>query len=134
MAVTKTVIKKVRQQAVVKFVGDGQANVDLNSDLALADETFLGYANTTVTITGMVWSASDSVASPIVIKRPHNAAANTLILFGNDNWSLTQMFGFADNSNSSSNINILMPPAGGTLYLTLTKNNGYREPDQQTKV
>ena len=59
MAVTKTVIKKVRQQAVVKFVGDGQANVDLNSDLALADETFLGYANTNVTITGMVWSASD---------------------------------------------------------------------------
>jgi len=134
MAVTKTVLKKVRQQAVVKFVGDGQANVDLDVDLKLADETFLGYANTNVTITGMVWSATDSVASPIVIKRPHTAAANTLMLFGNDNWSLTQMFGFADNANASSNIHIVMPPVGGTLYLTVTKNNGYREPDQQTKV
>ena len=134
MAVTKTVLKKVRQQAVVKFVGDGQANIDLDVDLKLADETFLGYANTNVTITGMVWSATDSVASPIVIKRPHTAAANTLMLFGNDNWSLTQMFGFADTANSSSNIHIVMPPVGGTLYLTVTKNNGYQEPNQQTKV
>ena len=44
------------------------------------------------------------------------------------------MFGFVDTANSSSNIQITLPPAGGTLYLTLTKNNGYREPDQQTKV
>ena len=70
MAVTKTVLKKVRQQAVVKFVGDGTSNVDLDTDLKLADETFLGYANTNVTITGMVWSATDSVANPILIKRP----------------------------------------------------------------
>jgi hypothetical protein len=44
------------------------------------------------------------------------------------------MFGFADNANSSSNIHIVLPPSGGTLYLTLTKKNGYQEPDQQTKV
>lgn len=133
MAVTKTVLKKVRQQAVVKFVGDGTANVDLDTDLKLADETFLGYANTNVTITGMVWSATDSAANPILIKRPFTGA-NTAVLFGNDNWSLSQMFGFVDTSNSSSNIQITLPPAGGTLYLTVTKNNGYREPNQQTKV
>lgn len=133
MAVTKTILKKVRQQAVVKFVGDGTANVDLDTDLKLADETFLGYANTNVTITGMVWSSSDSIISPILIKRPFTGA-NIAILFGNDNWSLSQMFGFVESSNSSSNIQITLPPSGGTLYLTVTKNNGYREPDQQTKV
>jgi len=133
MAVTKTVLKKVRQQAVVKFVGDGTANVDLDVDLKLADETFLGYANTNVTINGMVWSATDSAANPVLIKRPFTGA-NVAVLFGNDNWSLSQMFGFVDSSNSSSNIQITLPPAGGTLYLTLTKKNGYQEPDQQTKV
>jgi hypothetical protein len=134
MAVTKTVLKKVRQQAVVKFVGDGTANVDLDTDLKLADETFLGYANTNVTITGMVWSVTDSIAAPVVIKRPYTATANTAMLFGNDNWSLTQMFGFVDSANASSNIQIQMPATGGTLYLTVTKNNGYQEPNQQTKV
>jgi hypothetical protein len=38
MAVTKTVIKKVRQQAVVKFVGDGTANVDLDVDAYMGDD------------------------------------------------------------------------------------------------
>jgi hypothetical protein len=130
MAVTKTIIKKVRQQAVIKFVGDGQANVDLNSDLALADETFLGYANTNVTITGIIWSTN---TGPVVIKRP-STGANAIVLWGNDNWSFSQMFGFVDTSNISSNINISLPNEGGTLFLTLTKKNGYREPDQQTKV
>lgn len=130
MAVTKTIIKKVRQQAVVKFVGDGQANVDLNADLALADETFLGYANTNVTITGMVWSTNPG---PVVIKRPATGA-NAIVLWGNDNWSLSQMFGFVDTNNTSSNINITMPNEGGTLYLTLSKKTGYQEPNQQTKV
>ena len=130
MAVTKTIIKKVRQQAIVKFVGDGQSNIDLNADLSLSDETFLGYANTNVTITGMVWSTN---TGPVLIKRPFTGA-NAIVLWGNDNWSLSQMFGFVDTTNVSSNINITMPNEGGTLYLTLSKKTGYQEPNQQTKV
>ena len=46
MPVIRTVLKKVRQQAVVKFIGSGMANVDLRADLKRSDETFLGFANT----------------------------------------------------------------------------------------
>jgi hypothetical protein len=46
MAITKTILKKVRQQAVVKFVGDGTANVDCNIDVRLSDETSRNYKYT----------------------------------------------------------------------------------------
>ena len=127
MAVTKTIVKRVRQQAVIKFVGDGQANVDLDADLKTSDETFLGYANTNVMITGMVWSTSGGVGGPITIKRP-STGANVIVLWGTDNWSLTQSFGFYDPANTNANINITMPSDGGTLYLTVSKKTGYREP------
>lgn len=125
MAVTKTVVKKVRQQAVVKFVGDGQANIDLDADIKTSDETFLGYANANVMITGMIWSTAGN--SPITIKRPFTGA-NTIVIWGTDNWSLTQSFGFYDTNNTNANINITMPPEGGTLFLTVSKKTGYREP------
>lgn len=125
MAVTKTVVKKVRQQAVVKFVGDGQANIDLDADIKTSDETFLGYANANVMITGMIWSTVGN--SPITIKRPFTGA-NTIVIWGTDNWSLTQSFGFYDTNNTNANINITMPPEGGTLFLTVSKKTGYREP------
>ena len=125
MAVTKTIVKKVRQQAVIKFIGDGQANIDLNADLKTTDETFTGYSNANVMITGMVWSTS---TGPITIKRPHTGS-NVLILYGTDNWSLNQSFGFYDTNNTNANINITMPAEGGTLYLTVSKKSGYTPPD-----
>jgi len=125
MAVTKTIVKRVRQQAVIKFVGSGQANVDLNADLKTSDETFLGYANANVMITGMIWTSNPG---PILIKRP-DTGANVMILYGNDNWSLNQSFGFYDTNNTNANINITMPNEGGMLYLTVSKKSGYKEPD-----
>jgi hypothetical protein len=50
MAITKSILKKVRQQAIVKFVGDGTANVDCNVDVRLSDETFIGYGNANLNI------------------------------------------------------------------------------------
>ena len=123
MAVTKTIVKKVRQQAVVKFVGDGQANIDLDADLKVSDETFLGYANANVMITGMVWSTSGT--TPITIKRPATGS-NVIILYGTDNWSLNQSFGFYDTNNTNANINITMPADGGTMYLTLSDRKSTR--------
>lgn len=128
MAAVQTILKKTRQQAVAKIVGDGQANVTY-LDLKLSDET-IDLGNLSYTITGMLWSATDSVSAPIIIRRNNS---NVLFLHGNDNWSLSQMFGFVDSSNSNANINVTLPSGGGTLYLHMSKPSGFIEPDQQTK-
>jgi hypothetical protein len=125
MPVTRTVLKKVRQQAVVKFVGDGQANIT-SFDLRLSDET-IDQPNVQMNITGMMWSTSGAL--PVVVSRN---GIPILYLNGNDNWSLTQMFGFSDSSNTNSNISLAMP-ANSLVYLHLSKSAGFIEPDQQTK-
>lgn len=134
MPVTVSVLKKVRQQAIVKFIGDGTGTLDIK-DLAMSDETFADYTgNANVTINSVLWSSSDQ-ASPILIKRPASGA-NVMILHGNDNWSMTQMIGFVEAANSTSNVSVTIPATGGTVYLGLTKKNGFTEPNQQnlTKV
>jgi hypothetical protein len=135
MPVTTTYLKVVRGQAIVKVVGDGAtATIDIGSNIKLADETFAGYGSANVTINSVLWSSTD-VNAPILIKRPANGA-NVMILHGNDNWSMSQMMGFVDSSNSTANIAITMPAGGGTVYLGLSKVDGYTPPNQQviTKV
>lgn len=127
MAITKTVLKKVRQQAVVRFVGDGTANIDSNADVALSDETFEGYANVNVNINAIIFSNGSST-TPITISRNGSIV---LQLFGNDNWSFAQMNGFVLSDNNNANVSVTIPSPGGTVILGLSKNKGYREPDQQ---
>jgi len=128
MAVTKTILKKVAQQAVIKFVGDGMANVDLNSDLKLSSETFAGYANANVNINSVVWSLPD--ATNALVQRNNS---NIFILHGNDNWTFTQAYGYADTANNTSNISVTLPTGGGTLILGVTKTAGYTPTvDRQT--
>jgi len=131
MAITKTILKKVRQQAVVKFVGDGTANVDLIADLTLADETPLDPANIRVNINSIYFNNSDSSANPIFIKRD---GSNVFILNGSDNWFFTQQSGFSDTSNNTANVVVTIPAPGGTVIIGLTKENGFVEPDQQRFV
>lgn len=125
MPVTRTVLKKVRQQAVVKLVGDGQANIT-SLDLKLSDET-VDQPNVQMNITGIMWSTAGT--SPVIVSR--NGVVS-LYLNGNDNWSMTQMLGFSDTANTNSNISIAMP-ANSLVYLHLSKPAGFIEPDQQTK-
>lgn len=135
MPVTTTYLKVVRGQAIVKVVGDSAtATIDIGSNIKLADETFAGYGSANVNINSVLWSSTD-VNAPILIKRPANGA-NVMILHGNDNWSMSQMMGFVDSSNSTANIAITMPAGGGTVYLGLSKVDGYTPPNQQviTKV
>ncbi len=127
MAITKTVLKKVRQQAVVRFIGDGTANIDSNADVALSDETFEGYANVNVNINAIIFSNGSST-TPITISRNGSIV---LQLFGNDNWSFAQMNGFVLSDNNNANVSVTIPSPGGTVILGLSKNKGYREPDQQ---
>jgi hypothetical protein len=126
MATTVTILKKVRQQAVVKIIGDGLANIS-SANLSIADET-IDQPNVRMNITGIMWSTPGSI--PIVVSRNGTAV---LYLNGNDNWSMTQMMGFADTVNNNANISVAMP-ANSLVYFTISKPAGFIEPDQQTKV
>lgn len=128
MAITKTILKKVRQQAFIELVGDGTANIDLNADLALADETFLGYANANVNISSIVFSIGNTTNHATITR----SGTTILRLWGNDNWPFSQQFGFVLNQNNTANISVTIPSDGGTVILGLTKVSGYREPDQQS--
>lgn len=128
MPITKTILKKVRQQAIVKLVGDGTANVNLIADLKLDDETPLDPANVKVNINSIYFSATDSSPNPITINRD---GSNILILNGNDNWLFSQASGFSVTSNASANVVVTIPSPGGTVILGLTKEKGFVEPDQQ---
>lgn len=125
MPITKTIVKKVRQQAIVKFVGDGTANVDLIADLKLSDETPLDPANIKVNINSIYFNNDNG---PITINRNNS---NVLLLYGSDNWFFTAVSGFSDTSNSSANVVVTIPSPGGTVILGLTKEKGFVEPDQQ---
>jgi hypothetical protein len=128
-----TILKKTRQQAVAKVIGVGQANITY-FDLKLPDET-LDLGNLVINITGMVWTSEG--ASPISVKRtvgwPENGE-EVLTLYGNDNWSLNQMFGISETANNNGNIHIVMPAGGGTMYITLSKPSGFIEPNLQANV
>lgn len=135
MAVTTTILKNVRQQAVVKFIGSGIANIDLRADLTQPEETFQGFANTNVTIQSVIWSTDGAVSSPILIQRGVSAASatNVMILYGGaSEWELSQDSGFVDDVGSSSNVTVILPSAGAMLYLVLGKRSGYVGPYLQT--
>jgi hypothetical protein len=135
MPVTTTILKNVRQQAVVKFIGNGYANIDLKVDLTQPEETFLGYSNTNVTIKTVMWSTTDSVSAPILVQRGNTAATatNVMILYGGaSDWELDQGAGFVDDVGYNSNITVQLPPTGGMLYLVLGKRSGYEGPNFQT--
>jgi hypothetical protein len=125
MPVIRTVLKKVRQQAVVKFIGDGSSTIT-SLDLKLSDET-VDQPNVQMNITGAMWSCPGTL--PIVVTRD---GSTVMLLNGNDNWSMTQMLGFADTANTSANITIGLP-ANSMVYLHLSKPAGFIEPNQQTK-
>lgn len=128
MPITKTTLKKVRQQAVIKFVGAGTSTIDLNSDLRLSDEIFMGYSNANVNISTIFYTMSNST-SPVSIVRN---GTTIFELYGNDNWLFAQTIGAVENSNNTSNIQVTIPNPGGTVILGVTKATGYQPPNQQT--
>jgi len=132
MAVTVTTIKKTRQQAVFKFVGDGVANISYLT-ARLADET-LDLPNISMPITNLVWSASDATANPIYIKRDFFSTSNSYILHNSDNWALSQVYGAGDYSLANANISVTLPSTGATLLLTVSKPAGFIEPNLQANV
>lgn len=134
MPVTTTILKNVRQQAVVKFIGSGMANLDLRADLTQPEETFLGFANTNVTIKTAMWSSTDASGVPVLVQRGVSSASasNVMILYGGQDWELDQGAGFVDDVSANANITVQLPATGGMLYLVLGKRTGYEGPNFQT--
>jgi hypothetical protein len=133
MAILKTSLQNVRQQSVIKLINDAgaaQANITL-LELKKSDET-LDQANSEVSIQTVIFSASDSGLGPIVIARGPTpfTSANIMYLHGQGSMELDQGAGFHDQSNTSANITVLMPPYS-MLYLVLGKSAGFIEPNQQ---
>jgi len=124
MAVTKTILKKIPTQASVKFVGTGGGTATLALDeLALADETF-DAANARVTITGLLFT----VEGGATISRNNEVVVS--LTEGQENWYLSQGYGFTIDQGASSNLVVAMT-GNGTIQLTLSKPEGYKIPDRQ---
>jgi len=121
---TKTVIKKTRQQAIVKLVGTGSYTIT-PVDIKLADETLASNGNVTMNINSVIYSLVGATASTVA-----RGATTVMELTGNDNWSFSQMMGFVENESNSSNITVTLN-GGGMIYMGITKSDGFKEPNNQ---
>lgn len=122
MAISRSIEKKVRQQAVVKWVASGGGSNTLNfNDICWNDEVCQDQPNAVVTITGMYFNNSTECN----ITR---AGTNVLVLAANqsDKWDLTQQWGIALKENSNANIVCTFSgTGGGTVILVLSKSRGF---------
>ena len=123
MAARYVILKKSRQQVVVKVLGQGQVTVPL-SELKLDDETpILPKA----AITFMYWNITPTSGYSINITRGGSVIH---YLTGGDNWNLSQGTGFVDNEFEDQDIIVDILNDNGTLILCLNKS-GYQEPETQ---
>lgn len=119
MAIVKTVLKKTRTEAVIKFVGAGTIAVTL-AELALADETL-----TTVPITPLVnihqarWTGG--VADTAVVTRN---AIDVLRLTASGDWEFN---GYTVGEQNDKDFSVTLS-ANTTLILSLRKVGGYAAP------
>ena len=121
---SKTVLKKTRQQAIVKLVGTGSYTIT-PLDVKLADETVASNGNVTMNINSVIYSLVGASASTVA-----RGATTVMELTGNDNWSFSQMMGFVENESNASNITVTLN-GGGMIYMGITKSDGFTEPNNQ---
>jgi hypothetical protein len=124
MASRYVVLKKTRQQAVVKVVGSGPVTIPL-SDFKLDDETLVAPK---AAINYMAWATpSASIECHIVITR---GGLDIYDVSGNSEWNIAQFTGFVDTENSDSDITVDFRGDSGSIIMIFTKS-GYKEPDTQ---
>lgn len=115
MPVTTTYIKKTTTTAVVKFVGDGTATVNLATDLLAAQQTLTGEP-VKVHISGVLFSTQTT--NNVKITRN---SIDVLSLYGNGDWHID---GFSLTENEASNVTVNLG-SGGSVILELKKVGGY---------
>jgi hypothetical protein len=120
------ILKRVRQQAVVQYIGTGSSTIDLAA-LALSDETF-DRANSKVTIAHVYFNF-------VTAGNIQRADGTTVLEVGAgamDNWDFAQNGGFVLNQGANANIVVNMGASAGTVIVTLHKSAGFTEPDNQS--
>lgn len=130
MAVTKTVMKKTHQEAIVKVAGTAAAGtINLATDLLPATQVLDG-AVQKVSIVGVNWAgASDGIItisrnSVVVMTLQANAAG--MLLFDGQTM-------IPDTTEEASNIVVTISGAQAECWLKLRKTSGYKttvEPEQ----
>ena len=123
MAARYVILKKNRQQVVVKVLGQGQITVPL-SEFKLDDEVLV---TPKASITFMYWNIAPTAGYNINITRGGEVVH---YLTGGDNWNLSQGTGFVDDEYADQDIVVDLINDNGTLILCLNKS-GYQEPETQ---
>ena len=134
-----TILKNTRRQAVVKFLGTGSNTITLpnvryaNASPVLYPGTYvagtidqvLDQPNSSVTINDIVYSVSGNVD----ISRE----GTTIITLteGQDSFSLSQYFGAVLAEKANANITANFGASNGFVILSLTKGDGFNDPDRQ---
>jgi hypothetical protein len=130
MAVTKTVMKKVHQEAIIKVAGtDAAATIDLSADLVAAGQALDG-ATQKVSIVGVTWTgAADGIITitrnSVVVMTLQANAAGALYFDGQTM--------IPENIEEASDIVVTISGAQAECWLKLRKVSGYKttiEPEQ----
>lgn len=139
MAVTKTILKNTKRQAVVKLVGTGQATVDIyelkyigpntiatGSSSMLHSQT-VDAANVVLTITDLFYDCSTTA----------NITRNSNVIWamsaGTAAYNFAQTIGVALDQDANANVvvNLSSTGANSSVIIGFTKGAGYNEPDLQ---
>lgn len=120
---TATILKKTRQQAVVKTTGTGLANISIH-DVKYTDQT-VDAANVKLNISHLYFC----VTGTTTVTRNGNVV---ITLTGEDNWNFAQETGFVLNDDNSANVSVNYGANTGTVIVTFTKEAGYIDPEQQS--
>lgn len=139
MAVTKTILKNTKRQAVVKLVGTGQATVDIyelkyvgpntiatGASTMLHEQTVVP-ANVVLTITDLYYDCSAH----------GNITRNGNVIWtmnpGTGTFNFTQEIGVALDQDANANVvvNLSTTSANSSVLIGFTKGAGYNDPDLQ---
>lgn len=130
MAVTKTILKKTHQEAVVKVAGTAAAaTIDLAADLVAGGQVLDGVVQK-VSVVGVTWSGDTNGIVTIsrngIVVFTLQANAAGMLYF--DGQSM-----IPDNTEEASNIVVTVSGAQCECWLKLRKVSGYKttiEPEQ----
>jgi len=132
MAVTKSILKNTRRQAVVKLVGTGQATIDIyelayKGANAILDAQTVTPATVELTISDMFYDVSAAA----------NIVRNSNVIWamspGVGNFSFSKDIGVVLNQDANANVvvNLSTTTANSTVLIQFTKGAGYNDPDRQ---
>lgn len=122
MAVTKTILKNVNQETVVKVAGvGGEVAIDLSTDLVASTQVVEG-DNQTVNIVGLVWTGA---ANGIITITRNNVIVTTLQANAAGALDFAGQQMIPETTNNTSDIVVAISEAQAECWLRVRKVSGY---------